>query len=241
MMVRIAASALGFLVTQTMASQQPTGFTTCDECVEKGSSRHDKIYLFAGNFKYCWQEESLKLLVPSVPWNPSKNPIGSIGLIPWYKKFFDAVFVKQGKTETQKYIFISRSKAQYRRISNEVSLMEFLSKKGFVSFNLEDLSVYDQAALFNNAEIIIGPHGAGWANLIFCKPGTMIIEIDHGVKGTEQRSAYKTMAQCMGCSYHALYVDLLEETDSTEDIFAPINQDMTVDIAVFEKFYQELS
>ena len=35
----------------------------------------------------------------------------------------------------------------------------------------------DQVKIFNNAEIIVGLHGAGFANLCFCKPGTKIIEL----------------------------------------------------------------
>jgi capsular polysaccharide biosynthesis protein len=224
---------------------------------------YDKIYLFSGNFKYGWQKESLfavmnhlgipqdklflietdsvvqakTLLVPSIAWKPSSPEFWSVGLS-WYKKFFNDVFIKQTKSQTPKRIFISRSKALYRRIRNETDLMNFLSKKGFVAFHLEDLSIYDQAALFNNAEIIIGPHGAGWTNLIFCKPGTKIIEIDHGQRG-EQRSSYKGMARRMGCVYNAFYVDLLENTDHPEDILAPINQDMMVDIFAFEQFLEK--
>ena len=34
----------------------------------------------------------------------------------------------------------------------------------------------DQIALFNSAKIIVGNHGAGFANLVFCKKNTKIIE-----------------------------------------------------------------
>lgn len=225
--------------------------------------QYDKIYLFADNFKYRWQKESLnnvmnylnipqdkiilinksnyiieakKLLVPSVTWTPSSNIFWRNGLLSWYKKFFDDIFVKN--SDTPKRIFISRSKASYRRISNESALIELLSKKKFVSIHLEDLSIFEQAALFNNAEIIIGPHGAGWTNLIFCKPNTKIIEIDHGVKG-EQRSSFKGMAKFMNCIYYPFYVGLLEETDCPENILDPINQDLEVDIIRFEIFLKE--
>ena len=48
---------------------------------------------------------------------------------------------------------------------------------GFIMVELETLSVNAQARLFSSAEIIVGAHGAGFANLTFCQPGTIVIEI----------------------------------------------------------------
>ncbi len=47
----------------------------------------------------------------------------------------------------------------------------------FVSADYEDLSVREQARLFHDAEIVIAPHGAALANLVFCRPGTHILEL----------------------------------------------------------------
>lgn len=226
---------------------------------------YDKIYLYADNFNFSWQKETLyrvmdffgilhskllfvykknivqakKLLVPSVPWLPSKSQFWDVKP-EWFKSFFKDVFIDQTlmseTKQTSKHVFISRSKANYRRINNELVLMELLSKKGFVSYCLEELSISEQVALFNNAEIIVGPHGAGWTNLIFCNPQTKIIEIDHGLKGDEQRSSYKGLAEYMGCFYYPFYTDCLELTDCPENILDPVNQDMTVDLAAFEQF-----
>ncbi len=224
---------------------------------------YDKIYVYAGNLKHRWQKDALytvmdylaiphnkllfveddtivqaqKLLVPSVPWNPWVMNL-EFWTYPfkWYKKFFNDVFVCTAQ-QTPKRIFISRAKAPCRRIRNEEALMELLAALGFVSYSLEDLSIQEQATLFKNAEVIVGPHGAGWTNLIFCKPGTKIIEIDHGVKGGEedQRSVFKGMAKWMGCAYYPFYTDLVEPTDYTENIHEPINHDMTVDCDAFER------
>jgi capsular polysaccharide biosynthesis protein len=228
---------------------------------------YDKIYLYGENFKHKWQKETLyavmdflkiphdalyisphamvtakKLVVPSVPWNPA-NPYywDVMGVMAWYKQFFNDVFIQKSSAITPKRVFISRAKANYRRIANENDLMQVLSKKNFISYRLEELSIFDQAALFNNAEVIIGPHGAGWANLIFCKQGTKIVEIDHGLKGEDQRSSFKGMTKRLGCIYYPFYVDLLDATDSPEDILAPINQDLSVDIEEFAKYIEKLS
>ena len=52
-----------------------------------------------------------------------------------------------------------------------------MSKKGFTSYKVGQLSFKQQIHLFKNAKIIVGAHGAAFANLAFCNPGTQIIEI----------------------------------------------------------------
>ena len=42
---------------------------------------------------------------------------------------------------------------------------------------MSDFSFSDQVALFHNAEQIVGLHGAAFANTIFCKPKTKVVEM----------------------------------------------------------------
>ena len=55
---------------------------------------------------------------------------------------------------------------------NEKELIHFLKKKNFFSVKLSELSVEEQIKLFNDAQIVIGLHGAGLANLIWCNKYT---------------------------------------------------------------------
>ena len=41
---------------------------------------------------------------------------------------------------------------------------------------LEELNFIDQVLIFNNADVIVGLHGAGFANLSFCKSKTKVVE-----------------------------------------------------------------
>ena len=41
---------------------------------------------------------------------------------------------------------------------------------------MSDLSLADQISIFRNAECIIGPHGAAFANLVFTRPTSIFIE-----------------------------------------------------------------
>ncbi len=77
-----------------------------------------------------------------------------------------------------KKIFISRKDAYSpRRILNEDEVFKYFEEKGFERYELSKLSVLEQIILFHNADIVVSEHGAGLANILFCKPKTKIIEI----------------------------------------------------------------
>jgi tetratricopeptide (TPR) repeat protein/capsular polysaccharide biosynthesis protein len=76
-----------------------------------------------------------------------------------------------------KRIYISRSKARYRRVLNEPDVVEVLEGFGFVSILPESMSLDEQIAYFYHAEVIVAAHGSGLTNTIFCQSGTKIIEL----------------------------------------------------------------
>jgi capsular polysaccharide biosynthesis protein len=56
-------------------------------------------------------------------------------------------------------------------------MMKLLDTHGFKKILLEKLSLAERIRIFSSAEAVISPHGAGLANLVFCKPGTKVIEV----------------------------------------------------------------
>ncbi len=87
-------------------------------------------------------------------------------------------FVKPSvSSKYPRFIYLSRGNANTRRIENENELKTGLEKMGFVCVRSEELSFKEQVELFQNAEAIIAPHGAGLTNLIFCRRGTRVFEI----------------------------------------------------------------
>lgn len=214
---------------------------------------YDKIYI--NNLKFPWQHQSLfhvmklldipkdrlflvdgdaivqatKLIIPSVPYIPSK--LGSI-FPSWYKQFIHSCFLLEKFEQTNRKIYISRSNASLRRVVNENELISFLKDEGFEVVHLEKMSVFDQTKAFCESKVIMGPHGSGFSNLIFSSPGAHVIEIDHGLKGDEQRSCFQKMTQVMECNYCPYYADEVEEED--------LEKDIPIDLQNFKSFYKNL-
>jgi hypothetical protein len=117
------------------------------------------------------------------PINFNNNPTKSIQDIPiWIIEWLRKNYIKKNYTDLNlpKKFFISResdSNISNRKIVNNEEIKDNLIKLGFKSLSLSDLNFKNQVELFKNANFIIGLHGAGFANMLFCRKGTKIIEI----------------------------------------------------------------
>lgn len=80
-------------------------------------------------------------------------------------------------SHSPKKIYISRQDASRRKCLNEVELIYHLQQQGFSIIQLSGKSLIEQMRLFYNAQMVIGPHGAGMMNTLFCQPGTRVIEL----------------------------------------------------------------
>ncbi|MGD1808727.1 glycosyltransferase 61 family protein [Dapis sp. BLCC M126] len=83
--------------------------------------------------------------------------------------------VKSG--EHPERIYISRQDSEVRRLVNEDEVIAFLSILGFKTVSFSSLSVAEQVSLLANVKVVITVHGAGLTNIVFCQPGTKIIEL----------------------------------------------------------------
>lgn len=73
-------------------------------------------------------------------------------------------------------LYVSRGRSR-RRLAGEELLEERLKEIGFTILHGEDLSFAEQVRIFDEAEIVAGTHGAGLANVVWCRPGCRVIEI----------------------------------------------------------------
>jgi len=77
----------------------------------------------------------------------------------------------------ERKIFISRSKAERRRLLNEDAIWPLLEKAGFEKVWMEELTFEEQVRLMRETSVLFAPHGAGLTNMMFCEPGTHVVEI----------------------------------------------------------------
>ncbi|HBI04860.1 MAG TPA: hypothetical protein DDY49_12625, partial [Paenibacillaceae bacterium] len=115
---------------------------------------------------------SQRLLAPSYTGS-------SLGLIPkWACDFLrKELLVNIEKIPGYERIYISRLNANHRKIENHEEIMDALSAHGFRQIILEKEPVWRKIQIFNSAQFIVAPHGAGLTNLVFCEPGTKVIEL----------------------------------------------------------------
>ncbi len=73
-------------------------------------------------------------------------------------------------------LYISRRDAKIRSVTNEAEVEAALADLGFINVVPSEHSLSRQVELFRNADIVVGSHGAAFANLAFAKAGTAIIE-----------------------------------------------------------------
>ena len=73
-------------------------------------------------------------------------------------------------------LFVSRADANTRRVLNEDEVFGRLERHGFERVTPGRLPLAEQIALFSEAQIVVGTHGAGLTNIVFMPEGGRVIE-----------------------------------------------------------------
>ncbi|HRF25101.1 MAG TPA: glycosyltransferase family 61 protein, partial [Chitinophagaceae bacterium] len=116
--------------------------------------------------------QAKKLFVPSLP-----SELSSVNgwQINWLRNIFSASINKTGINQSK--IYVSRKKADNRKLLNEDELIVYLRGNGFIVHYPENHSIEKNASVFASAEVIVSLHGAGNTNWVFAAKGVNIIEI----------------------------------------------------------------
>jgi capsular polysaccharide biosynthesis protein len=81
-------------------------------------------------------------------------------------------------SEGPKKIYISRRDVGRRLPKNETEVEALLVENGFDIVRLADLAFKEQIRICQNAELIVGAHGAGLAHTVWARPGqARVVEI----------------------------------------------------------------
>jgi len=74
-------------------------------------------------------------------------------------------------------IYLTRAKRGVRYVENEEDVIELVKKYDFVPIIFEDLTIWEQISLMNQSTHFISIHGAGFSNIMFMKPGSVVLEL----------------------------------------------------------------
>jgi Glycosyltransferase 61 len=122
-------------------------------------------------------------------------------IAPWKVRGLRELVSSRPQRHRSSRLYFSRAGAAVRRIANEKEISEALRQHDFEVLEAETLSFREQADLSANASMIIAPHGAALANIVFCQPGTRVVEI---TTRAGYRDWYWQLAAVAGLAYEVL-------------------------------------
>lgn len=140
-------------------------------------------------------------------------------LPPEYTEFVrDRIFSGLGlprASNPSERIYVSRRRAEYRRVLNEDQVEACLAPFGFRSVVLEDMTLRDQVDLFRKAEIVVAPAGAGLGTTLFSGPIKVVVLYPN----QRPTSFFVTQINRLGQQHHWLLGDAAsEDVDFLVDI-----------------------
>ena len=142
------------------------------------------------------------------------------------ERALQAVEGVSAQIEDPKKIFFGRKNE--RRKYNQEEILDYLSNLGFTLVFMEELSFAEQVRTIHNANYIVGPTGAAWTNLIFCRPGTKALCWMAEELGAF--SAYSNIANVVGVDLR--YLTYKAGVNSTGELYY---QDYYIDIDMIRK------
>lgn len=98
-----------------------------------------------------------------------------------YRQGIASTPLKKPKGNASKSVVYLTRKAEStysgRVIENDQELVRALERVGGVIADPASMTYQDQIELFRSADVIVGAHGSAFANLVWCRPGTQVIDL----------------------------------------------------------------
>jgi capsular polysaccharide biosynthesis protein len=152
----------------------------------------------------------------------------SILIEPWASRAMHQSFALPRPTAAKgRRIYIDREQATLRNVINNAQVKAALAPYGFEGVALETLGLAQKQELFANAEMVVGPAGAGFSNLVLCKPGCAVLIFYQ--EGFETNSFWSLCNNNQLKHYH-LVCEPSNRFYPSKD-FGSINENFLVDIS----------
>lgn len=128
--------------------------------------------------------------------------------VPWIQRLYEGL-MPPPQQQQRRLVLIKRSHsrrlAQHNRLAKTLASMLNGTPLRLTVFGDAPPPSYEQTQrLFAEASVVVAPHGAGLANVVYCQPGTYVIEILPAVK---QNLCFKGLCACLGHVYIGLIAD----------------------------------
>ncbi|MDA1260927.1 MAG: glycosyltransferase 61 family protein [Planctomycetota bacterium] len=133
---------------------------------------------------------------------------------PWWEALLaleSSLRARDGEAvESADRLFVSRRGARRRLLAAEddPDFLAVLEELGYQSPSLAGCGLAAQSRIFRGARRVVGPHGSGLANLLFCAPGAAVLELNVTVDGERgPRTHFRRLAERRGLAYAELRID----------------------------------
>lgn len=137
-----------------------------------------EVYALLGVDERTVEEVSDKVvLLEDVLVSNRHNAIATNAAHPHLRTVFGDVARALPKNKGPRRFYLSREGSGSRRMRNRDELARALMDIGFDVLQPQTLSIADQAAVFAGADLIVSEFGAVMANVVYCEPGTTVVEI----------------------------------------------------------------
>jgi hypothetical protein len=144
---------------------------------------------------------------------------------PWALEYLRKLFAPliASGTGGSKTIYLARGKTQWRRVRNEQEVSEWLQDRGIETVDFGKYSFEDQVRAIASADIIIAPHGAALANIVFASSGTRVLEI---FGSAENQKCYWMVAEHRQLIYHYFMAELIDSSQDPNrcDLLIPLEK-----------------
>ena len=166
-----------------------------------------------------------------------RNPHGFLD--PESYGFYQELLRQAPATGSGRRLYISRQGqarrgASSRQMTNEAELIGALDRLGFETIEPETLSPQEQAGAFASAAIVVGPAGSAMFNVVFCRPGTKVIDIE-----SEPHWIYAHASLFASCkTRYGIFIGVVDDADPAL-VHRRFSVDVTALLSRVEAFLRE--